>query len=32
VVKMHTGTSANEWRFTGDLQDSRIARGLHSFI
>jgi RHS repeat-associated protein len=25
-VKTHTGSSANEWRFTGELQDSRVAR------
>ncbi len=28
AVKTKTGSSANEWRFTGQLQDSRIARQL----
>jgi RHS repeat-associated protein len=29
AVRSRTGTSANEWRFTGELQDSRVARGLY---
>jgi hypothetical protein len=29
VVKTSTGTPGNEWRFTGELQDSRVARGMY---
>jgi RHS repeat-associated protein len=29
AVRSHVGTSGNEWRFTGELQDSRVARGMY---
>jgi RHS repeat-associated protein len=29
AVKTTTGTADSDWRFTGELQDSQVARGLY---